>query len=175
MSRRRRIERGLSPFEIFLIIAIIAVIVIFGFGLNDDDENEVIAECEKLHRECVAFCLPNDPMCVENCNREAEGCRTNQSTDGLTAMVAERRCERRYESCKVQCDAPVNQFLTNPDGTLRREVFTDPQLTSQLAALFAARTNCWAGCATTLEKCRSGQPATAPGGITPGKPLTKSG
>jgi len=62
-------------FSIFGVIFIIAVIITVVILSDDDDENgagsgvSISTECDDYRQRCIDFCLPTDPMCVENCQQ----------------------------------------------------------------------------------------------------------
>ncbi|EIF51039.1 hypothetical protein [Sulfurovum sp. AR] len=120
-------------------VGVFIIIVIIGIGsalLHEDDHSGggviISTECDNLRQRCIDFCSPNDPMCVEDCNNEAEACRSNQSTQGLEDKIEELKNERDRQGynlavalCKDKCYE--NVFSSEIGQELTPETLQDPE------------------------------------------------
>lgn len=142
-----------GPGAVVVIVIIVVVIVVFGFGLNSDEENRIILECEKLKDRCEESCFPDDPTCVQECQREAEGCRSNMSTSALEALIevneAHMECAEEYENCPFRCYGDFVDFITD-DGELKHLEGEERQEASEL---LQSSQMCEMGCDPAFAAC----------------------
>ncbi|GAH07365.1 unnamed protein product, partial [marine sediment metagenome] len=94
--KKRNLFWGIIIGVLFVIATFVVATYFATRGNGDNGGSGVIisTECDNLRQRCIDFCPPNDPMCVEDCNNEAEACRSNQSTHALENKIEELRRER---------------------------------------------------------------------------------
>ena len=139
------------------VAAVVAYFIYRKVSGNDDDDGGtgviMSAECDHLRNTCVAFCLPTDPMCVEDCNNEAEACRANQSTYGLESKIDELRTERARQAhnrevarCRDRCYQNALKIVgvngEPVDRELTQNTFRDPEFQQLLQDAQACANEC---------------------------------